>query len=102
MKSEMKMLRDRDREVKFQRKSREFSRNETLAGYCPLPPLQLASEGGDVANRLEDDVQLGHIVLHAHRGYQLFQPVSMWFQHRNSSIGPKGCHGIDNTPSRLA
>ena len=38
MKSEMKMPRDRDREVKFPKKSREFSRNETLAGYwCPLP-----------------------------------------------------------------
>ena len=34
MKSEMKMPRDRDREVKFQNNSREFSRNETLAGYC--------------------------------------------------------------------
>ena len=33
MKSEMKMPRDRDREVKFQKKSREFSRNDTLAGY---------------------------------------------------------------------
>ena len=33
MKSEMKMPRDRDREVKFPKKSREFSRNETLAGY---------------------------------------------------------------------
>ena len=33
MKSEMKMPRDRDREVKFQNNSREFSRNETLAGY---------------------------------------------------------------------
>ena len=37
MKSEMKMPRDRDREVKFQNNSREFSRNETLAGYwCEL------------------------------------------------------------------
>ena len=34
MKSEMKMPRDRDREVKSQQNSREFSRNETLAGYC--------------------------------------------------------------------
>ena len=33
MKSEMKMPRDRDREVKCQQNSREFSRNETLAGY---------------------------------------------------------------------
>ena len=33
MKSEMKMPRDWDREVKFQNNSREFSRNETLAGY---------------------------------------------------------------------
>ena len=32
MKSEMKM--PRDREMKFQNNSREFSRNETLAGYC--------------------------------------------------------------------
>ena len=30
MKSEMKMPRDRDREVKFQNNSREFSRNKTL------------------------------------------------------------------------
>ena len=33
MKSEMKMPRDRDQEVKCQQNSREFSRNETLAGY---------------------------------------------------------------------
>ena len=33
MKSEMKMPRDRDWEVKYQKNSREFSRNETLAGY---------------------------------------------------------------------
>ena len=32
--SEIKMTRDRDREVKFQKKSREFSRIETLAGHC--------------------------------------------------------------------
>ena len=31
--SEIKMTRDRDREVKFQKKSREFSRIETLAGH---------------------------------------------------------------------
>ena len=30
----MKMPRDRDREVKQEKNSREFSRNETLAGYC--------------------------------------------------------------------
>ena len=34
MKSEMKMPRDRDREVIKEKNSREFSRNETLAGYC--------------------------------------------------------------------
>ena len=34
--SEIKMTRDRDREVKFQKKSREFSRIETLAGHCFL------------------------------------------------------------------
>ena len=39
VKSEMKMPRDRDREVKFQNNSREFSRNETLAGYCRLVPI---------------------------------------------------------------
>ena len=33
MKSEIKMPRDRDREVKCHKNSREFSRNETLAGY---------------------------------------------------------------------
>ena len=33
VKSEMKMPRDRDQEVKCQQNSREFSRNETLAGY---------------------------------------------------------------------
>ena len=32
--SEIEIPRDRDREVKFQKNSREFSRNETLAGYC--------------------------------------------------------------------
>ena len=34
MKSEMKKPRDRDREVKCSKNSRELSRNETLAGYC--------------------------------------------------------------------
>ena len=34
--SEIRIPRDRDREVKFQKKSREFSRNETLAGYWHL------------------------------------------------------------------
>ena len=33
VKSEMKMPRDRDREVKLEKNSREFLRNETLAGY---------------------------------------------------------------------
>ena len=37
MKSEMKMPRDRDWEVKYQKNSREFSRNKTLAGYCFVP-----------------------------------------------------------------
>ena len=32
-KSEIKIPRDRDWEVKFEKKSREFSRNDTLAGY---------------------------------------------------------------------
>ena len=36
MKSEMKMPRDRDREVKCSKNSRELSRNETLAGYWPV------------------------------------------------------------------
>ena len=35
MKSEIEIPHDRDREVKFQKKSREFLRNKTLAGYCP-------------------------------------------------------------------
>ena len=30
------MARDREREVKIKKKSREFSRNENLAGGCPL------------------------------------------------------------------
>ena len=40
--SEIEIPRDRDREVKFQKKSREFSRNETLAGYWfgPTPSDQ--------------------------------------------------------------
>ena len=42
--SEIEIPRDRDREVKFQKKSREFSRNETLAGYWEgnhtMPRLQ--------------------------------------------------------------
>ena len=37
--SEIEIPRDRDREVKFQKKSREFSRNETLAGYWWAWPL---------------------------------------------------------------
>ena len=44
MKSEMKMPRDRDREVKFQKKSREFSRNETLAGYWVVVMLMVVVE----------------------------------------------------------
>ena len=35
--SEIEMPQDRDREVKYEKKSREFSRNETLAGYCKTP-----------------------------------------------------------------
>ena len=34
VKSELKMPQDRDQEVKFPKKSRKFSRNNTLAGYC--------------------------------------------------------------------
>ena len=37
--SEIKMTRDRDREVKFQKKSREFSRIETLAGHCTFATI---------------------------------------------------------------
>ena len=45
MKSEMKMPRDRDREVKFQNNSREFSRNKTLASYCHLQlVIKMATE----------------------------------------------------------
>ena len=33
--SEIEKPRDRDREVKYEKNSREFSRNETLAGYWP-------------------------------------------------------------------
>ena len=44
MKSEMKMPRDRDREVKFQNNSREFSRNETLAGYWKQVERKYADE----------------------------------------------------------
>ena len=44
--SEIEIPRDRDREVKFQKKSREFSRNETLAGYCHSPRCpQVVMEG---------------------------------------------------------
>ena len=39
--SEIEIPRDRDREVKFQKKSREFSRNETLAGYWTMISLML-------------------------------------------------------------
>ena len=57
VKSEMKMPRDRDQEVKCQKNSREFSRNETLAGYWQWPmlssrfsnapgPLKLATREG--------------------------------------------------------
>ena len=35
--SEIEKPRDRDREVKYEKNSREFSRNETLAGYCHRP-----------------------------------------------------------------
>ena len=55
MKSEMKMPRDRDREVKCQQNSREFSRNETLAGYC-LYVTQLKAE---LWHNLEDGFYLG-------------------------------------------
>ena len=39
MKSEMKM--PRDREVKFQNNSREFPRNETLAGYWRVGMIEM-------------------------------------------------------------
>ena len=41
MKSEMKKPRDRDREVKCSKNSRELSRNETLAGYWKTLPKAL-------------------------------------------------------------
>ena len=61
MKSEMKMPRDREREVKFQIKSREFSRNETLAGYCPPLPYPLPPSHPITV------FQLAHVVLQMHQ-----------------------------------
>ena len=46
--SEIEIPRDRDREVKFQKKSREFSRNETLAGYWDIDSQNL--EDKDIAS----------------------------------------------------
>ena len=47
--SEIEIPRDRDREVKFQKKSREFSRNENLAGLCyaGVDKILLKSERGE-------------------------------------------------------
>ena len=55
--SEIEIPRDRDREVKFQNNSREFSRNETLAGYCfeAFPHIST-----DIRNVL-DNIQLSYI-----------------------------------------
>ena len=50
MKSEMKMPRDRDQEVKFQNNSREFSRNETLADFRAARTQKLA---GDVRGQFK-------------------------------------------------
>jgi len=63
MKSEMKVLRDRDREVKFPKKSREFSRNETLAGYWYLCNLNVEASWATLAGPPE-----------------IFFPVSDFFQ----------------------
>ena len=49
--SEIEIPRDRDREVKFQNISREFSRNETLAGYCHKPLLGFFSRDGATSGR---------------------------------------------------
>ena len=41
--SENQMTQNRDREVNFQKNSREFSRIETLAGHCCTPSIYSAS-----------------------------------------------------------
>ena len=52
--SEIKMTQDWDREVKFQKKSREFSRIETLAGHCLKLAVTATLEFGHIAR--EDDL----------------------------------------------
>ena len=46
--SEIEIPRDRDREVKFPNNSREFSRNETLAGYCRGDKVEDELVGGQL------------------------------------------------------
>ena len=60
MKSEMKMPRDRDREVKCQQNSQEFSRNETLAGYWSESVSQHPSDPLVGAVTSVSDISLPH------------------------------------------
>ena len=52
--SEIEKLRDRDREVKYEKNSREFSRNETLAGYCNVSCGEKHVDQNDHANDDDD------------------------------------------------
>ena len=44
--SEIPILRDQDREMKFQNNSCEFSRNKTLAGYCRIAQYYISLLSG--------------------------------------------------------
>ena len=50
--SEIEKPRDRDREVKYEKNSREFSRNETLAGYCKKGEPRVSIDGTSTKEEL--------------------------------------------------
>ena len=82
--SEIKMTRDRDREVKFQKKSREFSRIETLAGHCKR--VTVANIGSKWNNNAGQSNLIGLIRTHKHPRSRntmttvgLFVPGNVWY-----------------------
>ena len=89
----MKMPRDRDREVKFQKKSREFSRNETLAGYWHVLHLYSSEHCvGIVQLKLKETAFYPLIVTDLANLFHCPSDVS-WGPTRRASDGRAGTQG---------
>ena len=86
MKSEMKMPRDQDREVKCQQNSREFLRNETLAGYCHKTPPRCPENTKNTAKH-PAWMDIIDIMCFTHSSNHLNTCLALTI-HRNLSRGP--------------